>query len=327
MTHSRVHTIDSRRLRASAYALAPIVLLLLLGAILAAGCGGGRASGLPAATGSPAASPTPVARVDGKVILRSEVEETIAASRLTGKPLTYAKALDAMVRRRLVEAEAARLGVTVADSELQSRLDQVVQSAGGEKALEAALKKVGLTVAAYREQLRAALLAEHLADAKFPGKVAGVAQAKAFYQRHRVQFTTPATVDLGDISVKTKRFAQAVKQRLRLGYSFAETARQYTGDPQGKASGGRLGWIQVASLPPDLAKAVAELKVGQVSRAARAMDGWHVLKLYGRRPASVPPFATLRAAIVQELTRRARAEALARWIAAARHKSDVVTLP
>ena len=299
-------------------------ILLLSGPVLVGACANGSASPSPSASPSGDAV---VARVDGVPILQHEVAETVAASRLTGTALTRRQALDAMVRRRLVEADARRLGVAVPAAEVQARYDQVAQSVGGAQTLAGDLAEAGLTAAAYRAQLAGALLAERLAAREFARVKATPAQAGSYYRSHRAQLTVPAAVDLGDIAVKTQRIAQEVEKRLRQGYPFTATASQLSDDPESKASGGRLGWVRLSSLPPGLARALRGVAVGGLTRPAQAIGGWHVLKLYGRRAAHTYAFSKVRAAIVSELTREARDAALARRLSAARAHAKVVTLP
>jgi parvulin-like peptidyl-prolyl isomerase len=267
-----------------------------------------------------------VARVDGAPILRHEVAETIAAARMTGQALTSSQALDAMIKRRLVEAEARRSNISVSVADVQARFDQVAQSVGGQTTLAESLSQVGLTTAAYRAQLSGALLAERLADARFSRVKASPSRAQAYYRSHLAQFTVPAAVKLGDIEVKTERMAQAVEKRLRQGYSFAITARQYSSDPDVNSNNGKLGWIQADSLPADIAKALDGLPVGRVTRPAQGI-GWHVLKLFGRRAARTYPFSKVRGALEKELTREARATALAHQLTVARAQAIVVILP
>ncbi len=108
---------------------------------------------------------------------------------------------------------------------------------------------MGLSLADYRQELRAGLLAEQLGARKFPAAVAGRRQALAFYRAHRGQLTTPAAVRLAEIVVKTRSLGQAVIDRLRLGYPFAEVARAYSMDPESASPGGVIGWVDLVAAP------------------------------------------------------------------------------
>jgi parvulin-like peptidyl-prolyl isomerase len=309
--------------------LAPLAVLLPVALLLAVGCGGSTAH--PADSASPVlvpSSPAPAvvaAHVNGEVVTRAEVERTIDFSRLSSKRLSYSQALEATIRSQLLSHEAARLGVSVADSDagLQARLAQVAASLGGTAVLQQSLAVVGLSLADYRQELRAGLLAERLGARKFPAAVAGRRQALAFYRAHRGQLTTPAAVWLAEIAVKTRSLGQAVIDRLRQGYPFAGVARAYSMDPESASSGGVIGWVVTSSLPQPLARALIAARTGVVVGPVAAVGEWHVLKVLGRRRAHTQPFAEARPAIVAQLTVERRAALLSAWLAKARARAHV----
>ena len=87
-----------------------------------------------------------------------------------------------------------------------------------------------------------------------------------------------------------------------------------------------LGWVSVASLPKQEADALADIEVGELSRPVN-IGMWHVLKLFGRRPASMIPFAQVSEVITKELTREQQSAALTRWLKAERKRAKVVVRP
>lgn len=314
--------LSSPRRRAALALLAAAALGALL---LAAGCGGGSAAnGASPSPASSSANPDAVvAHVNGDGVTRAEVDRTIGFSKLSSRVLSYRQALEAVVRAHLLSREAARLGVTVADADVEARLAQVTQSVGGTAALQQSLAAAGLSLGDYRQELQAGLLAERLGARKFPGAVAGQGQALSFYRAHRAQLTRPAALRIAEIVVKTKSLGEAVIGRLHLGYSFAEVARAYSMDPEAKAAGGVIGWVQTSSMPAALVRALARARTGVVVGPVAAAGGWHVLKVLGRRSAHTQPFAAARPAIVAQLTLERRAALLSAWLARARAAADV----
>jgi foldase protein PrsA len=321
-----VCTADALRARGAFALLAvPVLAVVLMMSACAAGRsdGGATPSSSPSASGSAAVA----ARLDGEAIPRGEVARAIGLSRLSAKELSYKRALAAVIRRHLLAREAARLGVSVPDAAVEARLSQVEDQTGGAGALQQSLATVGLSVADYREELRAGLLAERVAARKFAGTVATRAQALRFYRSHRDLFTEAAAVRLAEIVVKTKSLGQAVLERLHKGYSFAQVARAYTMDDQAKATGGVLGWIQRASLPAPIDRAVATLGTGHTAGPIQYLATWHVVKVLGRRPAHVAAFAQVRADIGRQLTLERRTALLSAWLERARRAAQVSVEP
>jgi parvulin-like peptidyl-prolyl isomerase len=306
-------------------ALAPLVAVLAA-LLLAMGCGattdsGARSSPRPQASGT-AVDPV-VAHVNGDPVVRSEVERAISFSRLSSKALTYRQALEATIRRHLLGAEAGRLGVTVAEQDVDARLAQVTTSLGGSAALQQSLAAVSLTLADYRDELRAGLLAEQLGSRKFPAAVVSGRQVAAFYRSQRAQLTTPAAVRLAEIVVKTQSLGQAVVDRLHKGYTFAEVARAYSMDPESADAGGVIGWVTTSSLPPQLTRVLPRARLGLVVGPIQAIGGWHVLKVLGRRKGHTQSLAVARPAIVAQLKLERRAALLSGWLTRARAAAHV----
>jgi parvulin-like peptidyl-prolyl isomerase len=294
-----------------------VVLVACLAVSASAGlaaCGDGGGSG--GASGSP--DPV-VARVDGRAVHQSAVDQARAEARLTGADDDAGKALDAAIDRALVRAEAQRLGLTADEAEVESRAATVGAQLGGDAALKSALQKVSMSASQFRESLRAGVLREAVQNARFPQFKAAPGAARRFYERRRADlFTEPAAVKLGAIVVRNEGIAGNAIKRLRQGRPFDEVSRQFSIDPEIKDAGGMLGWLDPRSLPGPLGKAVARLPVGRISTPIAGPGGTWVVEVVARRPQRVAPFAEVRAEIEDGLTGRKRSAALAEWLDAAR---------
>lgn len=91
---------------------------------------------------------TVVARVDQSVITWSQVTQEIAIRRLAGesdRPLEPRAVADALVRRRLLVAEARKMRLTASPAEVQTEVKAVIDAAGGPEAFAARARRVGLT--------------------------------------------------------------------------------------------------------------------------------------------------------------------------------------
>lgn len=79
---------------------------------------------------------------------------------------------------------------------------------------------------------------------------------------------------------------------LLAGAGFAETARQYSGDPSAKINAGDLGFITVFSLPYQLENIAYHLEKGKFSAPYKSKGGYHILFKTDERPA----FGTIKGA-------------------------------
>jgi parvulin-like peptidyl-prolyl isomerase len=291
-----------------------VALVTVLAAAGLAACGNGAVH--DGVSGSPDAV---VARVDGRVVHQSDVDQARAEAHFSGVADDAGKALDAAIDRELVRAEAERLGLAADEAEVASRVAAVGAQLGGDAALKSALQKAAMSESQFRESLRAGVLREAVQDARFPHVKAAPGAARRFYGRRRADlFTESAAVRLGAIVVRNEGIAGSAIKRLRQGRPFEEVSRQFSIDPEIKDAGGMLGWVDPRSLPGPLGIAVGRLSVGQISAPVAGPGGTWIFRVLARRPERVAPFASVRAQIEDGLNGRRRSAALDTWLATAR---------
>ena len=188
-----------------------LAALAVFAAVALGACGDGD--------GGASASPDAVvARIDGREVRQSDVDQVLAEARLTGDDGDDGAALDDAIDRELVRAEAERLGLTADEAEVESRLAAVGERLGGDAALQAGLEQAAMSEAQLRESLRIGVLREAVQDARFPDIKAEPRTVRSFYERQRADlFTTAAAVRLGAIVVRNEGIAGNAIKRLRPG--------------------------------------------------------------------------------------------------------------
>jgi foldase protein PrsA len=313
------------RFRWSIVALVPVLLCAALVAAALAGCGGEAG-----ASSSPSPGPTDpdavVATVDGAPVHASDVEAIRAERRLAGGDAGGSKVLDEAISRELVRREAARLGAEAAAGGVGRRVQELEKAYGGRAALDAALSGARMDRAQLRRVIADGLVREALRDRKFAATRATPGEVRAYYRRHlRETFTSPASVHLRMIQLRTEMAAEAALDRLRQGHQFAEVAGQRSMDPGSRDNGGDLGWLLTSSLPPDVRKAVNEAKTGLIPHPVGHGFAWWVVDVVAKDPSHVIPFEKARATLTGQLTAVKRAKRLERWLDAARERASITT--
>ncbi len=306
--------------------LSRAVAALAAFALLAAGAAAcGEA---PKADSSSNAQADPVvARVDGREVRRSDVELARAEARLAGREDTAAAGLETAIDGALIEADAERLGVSADEAEVDRRLAAVREQMGGEQAFAAALEQTDISSEQFRATLARGIVSEAVQDARFPDLKAGAKAVRTFYEENRTKlFSTAEAWALGALVVRNEGIAGNAIERLEQGRPFEEVARQFSIDPELKASEGMMGWVEPSSLPAPLRKAVGRLGADEVTPPTRGPGGVWVIKLLGRRPSEVVPFSDVREQIQDGLDGELRSAALARWLEQAREKAEIERL-
>jgi peptidyl-prolyl cis-trans isomerase C len=196
--------------------------------------------------------------------------EPITQEALVQRLLSYhGKAtLEVMINRALVSQEAKRLGVSVTDAEVDTRMSLIKNQLGGAEAYSHWLNESRITEAQHRENARATLLMEKIVNKTDPIKDADLELA-------RVRI----------ILLANEADAKNVEGVLKNGGDFIQLARERSVDRQTGDQGGLLPPLSRIEFP-DLWRAIADVKPGGTTAPVKLADGFAILKLEQRLPAS-----------------------------------------
>ncbi|MGH9447443.1 MAG: peptidylprolyl isomerase [Terriglobia bacterium] len=255
------------------------------------------------------------ARVNGTPIYQGQVEAVyrrMKAAPRAAKPeqvLSFElRILNNLIDRQVLLQRARQEEIAVSGAEVDSRL-QEIRSPTSEQEFDKSLKAQGLTIAAFRDQVRDALLIQRLLEERVYSRVhVTEADIAAYYARNKADFNVPEReYHLAQILVtsavtrrvdnlmhddarserQAERKTRALAAQLRSGEDFAKAASEYSEDPGTAPEGGDMGFVPASSLASDpaLDRAVHTLKPGQFSRIIHDGKGFHIVKLLGVIPA------------------------------------------
>ncbi len=95
----------------------------------------------------------------------------------------------------------------------------------------------------------------------------------------------PENASPQQIADRRKRAEQALAQ-LKSGNDFSKVAASFS-DANDALSGGEVGWRNTARIPQLFLDATEKLSQGELAALVRSANGFHIIKLLGRRAASV----------------------------------------
>lgn len=116
---------------------------------------------------------------------------------------------------------------------------------------------------------------------------------------------------------------QAVSQahaEIAGGAAFEIVAPKYTDCAD---RGGDLGYVVRGQLVEEFEDVVFNLNPGQVSDVFRTRFGFHIAKLYDRRPPAVPPLKEVRDQVAEQAAEHKREQALGEYLDSLRSKAKV----
>ena len=274
----------------------------------------GLAFALLATTSAPAAAQSAsagepldsiVAVVDEDVVLKSELDRQVAAvtaqyasnpQQLPPHDVLERQLLDRLIMQKLQVARAESTGVKVSDAQLDQALTTVAaQNKLDVSQLRGAIEAQGMNYAGFRDNVREQLIVQALRQRVAQSRVqVSDAEVDSLVKNgnlHSGQLhlgyiminvpdgATPEQIDQAHAK------AEDIKRQIDGGMDFAAAAIRYS-NAENALQGGDLGWRSANELPPALVDAADKLQEGQTSSPLRGPNGFHIIKLLGKRDGS-----------------------------------------
>jgi hypothetical protein len=207
----------------------------------------------------------PAVIIDGRIVSLLEVLQHAYTRR-------QCEFLDRAIDHYLIEGAARRDGIEVLPEERERLRAQFFDSAcqGDANGQQSWLRAGDLSEEALNEQLEGILR-----FGKLKGRIAD-AWVTPVFERHREQF---AAVSLAQIVVPHQSAAKRLMSRLQRGADFAQLMHAHSEDQAGGSSGGFLGRLFYADLPPNIATRVREAAEGQILGPFPCGDGWTLYRV------------------------------------------------
>ena len=221
--------------------------------------------------------------------------------------------LDAVDELLLIQ-RGRELGLVLGDEQFANILQNIKKSNNLEDdaRFEAALKQEGLTLADLRRSLERQMLASEAQRRDVVDKISVTeAEARAYYEEHRQEFTTPSELTLREILIEVpttdrgvnvaqddeaRAEAEAVHKRLLAGEPFPRVAAEVSDAPS-KANGGLIGPISREEIAEPLQKQFDAMKIGDITNVIRTTRGYQIIKLESRTETKIRTFEEARADI------------------------------
>ncbi len=214
-----------------------------------------------------------------------------------------ATVLDYMIENVLLEQKAKELNIDV-EAEVNQRMKEIATENGlpNVLAFENELKKQGVDPESARAQIRKGLQQQYVIQREVLSPIfqrLNDKDRRDFYEKNKDKFTTPGEVTISEIFLPLEgHTADEVDQRarrlvaeLRAGKGFPEAAQENSpASRASRAQKGKLGTFKQGELKEDITAAISTLKPGDVTEPIRLQDGFQILRLDDRKPATLRVF-------------------------------------
>jgi peptidyl-prolyl cis-trans isomerase SurA len=203
-----------------------------------------------------------------------------------------------LIDEALQRQEATRSGVSVTNAELDRAVTVIEEQRGRPPgSLIAFLQSNKIPIGSFRDQVEAQLgwnkLVGRLLRRNVRINESEVEQARQMVARNQTQNeVNVAAIQLPiakpEEAENIKNLAQELAQQVHDGASFEAVATQFSSQSV-RESGSKPQWLEVRSLPPEVALALEKLRPGQITTVIETVYGYQIFKLYDRRKVSARP--------------------------------------
>jgi len=107
-------------------------------------------------------------------------------------------------------------------------------------------------------------------------------EAQVIVNQIHVRHILMKTNELDDDETVRQKLSK-LRDRIMNGEDFAGIASTTSSDPGSAPDGGDLGWSGPGTFVPEFDKAIADLKVNEISPPFKSRYGWHIVQLLGTR--------------------------------------------
>lgn len=250
--------------------------------------------------------------VDDQIILKSEVDQLVRRqTQQQNVPYSrdlWMEALQQLINQQLLAEKARRdTTVTVSDQQLSNqlnrRIEQLQQRAGGQEQLEQAYGKSILEIKEnFREDLRGQILAQKLRQSRMQNINITPSEVRQWFEEIPQDSLPrlPKTVRLSHIvrypkpTEEARREAKSLITSIRdsivnAGASFEEMARQFSNASGAGSSSGALNNVDLDDLVPEFAAVASRTPVGEVSQVFynESQNGFHILRINAKDGSTV----------------------------------------
>lgn len=289
--------------------------------------------------------------VNDEIITISEVREAMAfevaqlAQSYRGEQLreqisaTYKETLNNLMNIQLQLARARQMQMSVSDDEIDRQVDALKeQNQISDDQLVQMLKSRGMTLEAYRQQIREGLLVTKVVNAEVRSRLIILdSELQEAYEAREESYRITGTQTVSHIlfllpqrasddDVAQQRVeAERVLQEIRDGGDFAALARQHSEGPSAER-GGLLGTFQANELLPGFDEATTDLQPGEISDVIRTRVGLHIIRLEDRQADGFKSFDDVKEDLQNELLREKTGAKYQEWLEALRLQAYVKIL-
>ncbi len=224
--------------------------------------------------------------------------------------------LEKLINVELLYQDSQKKGITVENKTVTDQLAKLKQRFPNEDGFAKALSTMNLTEDGLKSQIARDLAIKQLVDTQIAQKISITEkESKTFYDTNPQFFQKPEQIKARHILIKLDPKAdmiqkvqaqeklKKVQEELKAGKDFAELAKTFSEGPS-NVKGGDLGYFSRGQMVKPFEEAAFSLKVGEVSDVVETRFGYHIIKVYDKKPKGTMPYTEVKEKINRHLKQK-----------------------
>jgi parvulin-like peptidyl-prolyl isomerase len=245
--------------------------------------------------------------------------------------------LSLLIEKQLILHEFKTAGYQIPQGIIDDYIKSTIREEFGDRArMIKTLTQQGITSEAYRKRIQEEFIINGMIQKNVGGDViVSPYKIEKYYNANLDKFKLEDMVKLrmiflankpGRDEAATKKFAEELREKIKAGASFADTAKAYSDGSQ-RSEGGDWHEVYRKTLREDLAEIAFSLNEGQMSEVIQRRDGCYLMLVEKKVPAHTRTLNDARDEIEQTLKRQEQQRAREEWIKRLKSKSFVSIFP
>ena len=253
--------------------------------------------------------------------LRQHLMDTYSGAELEAKTEeAYTNTLHLLIERALILEDFGRQEQKLPDQVVDGRINEVIHDRfnNSRSAFFEALTEEHMTIEDWRTDAKDHITVSMLRRREVADKVVvAPCDVRVLYEKRLAKYQTPEQVHIRAIvlhpGASAEKTARELQARAAQGENFEALARQQS-QGAGAQNGGDWGWLQPGDLRQELAAALKNMAVGQISPVVVADGDFYILKLEAHKAAETKPMAAVYTQLEEELRQTEAERIYKNWI-------------
>ena len=289
-----------------------------------------------------------IARINNKIITQrdydkqAEILHSKLAREYSGTELEkqynlqHKNLLRDMIDQDLMVQKAADDNINV-ETDVIKYLDQIRQQYNlpSLEALQQGVERDGGNWQDFKDNIKRNLLMQEVISREVGGRIILTrADARKYFEAHKKEFYSPPGVHLAEILISTEKYspaeaekrAQKALNEINSGARFSDVAKELSDAPSAK-DGGDVGFFKQGVISSEIAKAIANLDAGDVSKIIKTQYGYIIYKVLEKRVGQNPTFDQISDQVMNYLYNHKVSDALRGFLTTLRQESYIRLAP